>query len=144
MWRNRFMTTALLLLMLAGSLVPGQARAARNEGGSPPPRLGFMDGEVSFWRPGAEDWAPAQQNTPLAAGDHLYAGDGANLEVELGARTFVRGGSGTELGLESLEDNVTQFSVTAGHASVDARAIPAGRAIEVDTPNGAFTIDRPG
>src|SRR6185437_8285637 len=83
MWENRFMTTALLLIALAGSLIPGQARAARNEGGPTPPRLAFIDGEVSFWRPGAEDWAPAQQNTALAAGDHVYAGDGANFELEL-------------------------------------------------------------
>ncbi len=29
-----------------------------------PPRLSFTDGKVSFWRPGAEDWSPAQVNTP--------------------------------------------------------------------------------
>lgn len=23
-----------------------------------PPRLSFVDGKASFWRPGAEDWAP--------------------------------------------------------------------------------------
>src|SRR5512145_2166990 len=38
-----------------------------------PPRLSFADGEVSFWRSGAEDWTPAHVNTALAAGDELYA-----------------------------------------------------------------------
>src|SRR3989442_6821587 len=37
--------------------------------GRTPPRLSYVDGEVSFWRPGAPNWAPAQVNTPLAAGD---------------------------------------------------------------------------
>ena len=39
-----------------------------------PPRLSFVDGQVSFWRPGAQDWAQAQVNTPLAQGDQLSTG----------------------------------------------------------------------
>ncbi len=39
--------------------------------GRTPPRISLLEGEVSFWRPGAEDWAPAQLNTPLAPGDEL-------------------------------------------------------------------------
>src|SRR5438034_4215074 len=31
-----------------------------------PPRLSYLDGEVSFWRPGAQDWSPAEVNIPLA------------------------------------------------------------------------------
>src|SRR5437867_3527648 len=98
----------------------------------------------AIWRPGAEDWAPAKVNTPLAAGDSLYTGDGANLELQVGPSAFVRAGAGTELGLESLESDLQQFKLTTGHAAVDARRLPQGQAIEVDTPNGAFTIDRPG
>ena len=36
-----------------------------------PPRLSLTDGQVSFWRPGAQDWTQAQLNTPLAPGDAL-------------------------------------------------------------------------
>ena len=36
-----------------------------------PPRLAFTDGEVSYWRPGDEDWTAARVNTPLAEGDEL-------------------------------------------------------------------------
>ena len=36
-----------------------------------PPRLGFVEGDVSFWRPGAGDWEAAQVNLPLAPGDAL-------------------------------------------------------------------------
>jgi len=140
----RWRLLALGALLLA-AFAPATARPADQRAGGPtPPRLSFIDGEVSFWRPGAEDWAPAEVNTPLADGDSLYAGDGGNLEVQIGPRTFVRAGSGTELGLESLEAGLVQFKVTAGHAAVDARQIPRGRAIEIDTPNAAFTIDRPG
>src|SRR5205809_3468305 len=36
-----------------------------------PSRLSYLDGDVSFWRPGAQDWAPARLNTALAPGDAL-------------------------------------------------------------------------
>ena len=42
--------------------------------GRTPPRLSFTKGEVSFWRPGAQEWSQAQINTPLAPGDELYTG----------------------------------------------------------------------
>src|SRR5213593_451750 len=127
---GRSLRAQVLALLTACALSAGTAAAAtRGERGGPtPPRLSFVDGEVSFWRPGAEDWAPAQVNTPLAAGDELYAGEGANLELEIGARAFVRAGAGTELGLESLEGGLTQLKVTAGHLSVDAERLPEGQA----------------
>src|SRR6266849_2682606 len=146
MLRKRLLALSLAgLVGLAGRPLPSAALTRGDqEAGPTPPRLSFIDGEVSFWRPGAEDWAPAQVNTPLAAGDSLYTADGANLELQIGAGAFVRAGAGTELGLESLESGVEQFKLTAGHAAVDARRLPSGQAIEVDTPNGAFTIDHPG
>ncbi|MCC6763624.1 MAG: hypothetical protein IT293_03090 [Deltaproteobacteria bacterium] len=117
-----------------------QARAV----GATPPRLSFVDGEVSYWRPGADDWVPAQVNTALGAGDSLYAGDGGNFELEIGARAYVRGGSGTQLGVESLETGYLQLRVPAGFAAIDLRRIPDGQEIELDTPNGAFLISHTG
>ncbi len=144
-WK-RVATTALAFFLVAAGPVPGVSAATRGdrETGPTPPRLSFTDGDVSFWRPGAEDWAPAKVNTPIAAGDSLYTGDGGNLELQVGPSAFVRAGGGTELGLESLENDLQQFKLTSGHAAVDARRLPKGQAIEVDTPNGALTIDRPG
>src|SRR5881397_3347892 len=142
-WK-RLATTALALLVALAGRVPGAAAAIPRGAGPTPPRLSFADGEVSFWRPGAEDWAPAKVNTPLAAGDSLYTGDNANLELQVGPGAFVRAGAGTELGVESLESDLQQFKLTSGHAAIDARRLPQGQAIEVDTPNGAFTIDHPG
>src|SRR5213080_3576358 len=141
---KRLATTALALLVALVGRAPGVGAAISRGAGPTPPRLSFADGEVSFWRPGAEDWAPAKVNTPLAAGDSLYTGDNANFELQVGPGAFVRAGAGTELGVESLESDLQQFKLTSGHAAVDARRLPHGQAIEVDTPNGAFTIDRPG
>ena len=109
-----------------------------------PPRLSYANGQVSFWRPGAEDWAQAQVNTPLAAGDELYTGSPATLELQIGAHAFVRGQANTQLGLENQEANFLQFKVTTGSAAFDLRTLEPGRIVEVDTPNAAFTIDRAG
>ncbi len=109
-----------------------------------PPRLSFVDGEVSFWRPGAENWVAARLNTPLAPGDALYAADGANLELQIGSRAFVRTAGKTQLTLVNHEPDYVQFQVTTGVASFDLRTLPPGYAVEVDTPNAVFTIEHTG
>ncbi len=109
-----------------------------------PPRLSFVDGQVSFWRPGAQDWAQAQVNTPLAPGDQLSTGSPGNLELQIGVRAFVRGRVNTQIGLENQEPDFLQFKVTAGAAAFDLRGLEPGQMVEVDTPNAAFTIEHPG
>ena len=102
--------------------------------GRTPPRLSFVDGQVSFWRPGAQDWVQAQINTPIAPGDQLSTGSPGNLEVQIGARAFVRGWANTQVGLENQEPDFLQFKVTAGRASFDLRTLEPGHTVEVDTP----------
>ena len=109
-----------------------------------PPRLSFTDGEVSFLRPGADDWTPARVNTALAAGDELYTAQSANLELQIGARAFVRAGENTQLGLTSLEPDFLQLRMTAGHVSLDLRSLKTGQTLELDTPNAAFNVERSG
>ncbi|HSD61510.1 MAG TPA: hypothetical protein VLC55_11725, partial [Burkholderiales bacterium] len=96
----------------------GFAAAADPEGPAPtdqtPPRLSFIEGQASFWRPGAEDWAPAQVNTPLWPGDALYTDQRANLEIQVGARAFVRVAEKTQLGLVNLEPDLLQLQLTTG------------------------------
>ena len=145
---RRLMATLLAFALLLGP-VPA-ARAAtpppgESEGvGSTPPRLSYATGEVSFWRPGATDWAPAQINTPLAPGDELYTGNQGNLELQVGPRAFVRAWGDTQLGLANQEPDFLQLKVTSGHASIDLRNLEPGRTVEVDTPHGAFLIEQPG
>jgi len=109
-----------------------------------PPRLSFVHGEVSFWRPGAEDWAPAHVNTPLAPGDSLYAGQGANLEVQAGPRAHVRAGSETDVAFDAVDPDFLQLKVTSGHLALDLRSLERGHSVELDTPNLAATIEHAG
>src|SRR5262244_1790562 len=143
-------TLALLLLL---GLLPGLVSTARAAGPADPdqaaydltpPRLSLTDGQVSFWRPGADDWTTALVNTPLAPGDEVSTSSPGNLEIQIGQYGFVRGWANTQIGLENQEPNFIQFKVTDGSAAFDLRRLAPGRTVEVDTPNSAFTITQPG
>jgi hypothetical protein len=124
---------------------PGGDAAAERE--RTPPRLAYTHGQVSFWRPGAEDWGPAQVNTPLAPGDLLYAAPGGTVELQVGARAFARAGggpSGAELGLDRLEPDYLQLRLASGTLSFDVRELPPGDRVDVNTPDGVLTIERAG
>lgn len=120
------------------------ATAEAGESGPNPPRLALVDGDVSFWRDGSEDWTPARLNTPLAAGDALYTGNGGNAELQIGARAFIRTGARTEIRVDSLEPNYLQLRMTSGRLMLDLPRLPNGQQIEVDTPNSAIVVERAG
>jgi hypothetical protein len=123
----------------------GQVAPDQPEGAAPtPPRLSYAEGDVSFWRPGGEDWAPAQVNTPLAPGDQLYTGNRGNLEIQIESRNFVRAWGDSQLGVENHDPDFLQLKVAAGHVSLDLRSLDPGHTVEVDTPAAAFTIARTG
>lgn len=109
-----------------------------------PPRLSLLDGSVSFWRPGAEDWVQARINTALAPGDQLYIGPEGQVELQIGAGAFMRGSEETQIGLIQHEWDFIQFKVTMGRASLDLRALDPGITVAVDTPNAAFTMHHEG
>jgi hypothetical protein len=130
---------------LLGSELPAHAQDDEALGFErTPPRLSYVDGEVSFLRPGADDWTPARVNTPLAPGDELYASEDANLELEVGACAFVRAGERTQLAPTSLELEILQLRLTEGQVSLDLRSLKTGQTFEIDTPNAAFVVERSG
>lgn len=131
-----------LLLAVAAQPVLGQGTDVENL--PTPSRVGMVSGAASFWRPGAEDWSPAQVNMPLAAGDALYTAAGATLEVQIGSRAYLRLAQNAMLTLLNDEPGLQQYKITSGIAALDLRGMPAGRAIEIDTPAGAFNIDSAG
>jgi hypothetical protein len=146
--RHAIVVVVALVLSLGGGVVRAAPPVPESDS-TPipevtPPRLSLIEGTASFWRPGAEDWTPAQVNTALAAGDRLYTNGDANLELEVGARAFVRAGENTQIGIANLEPDFLQLEITTGQASIDVRSLEAGHTIEVGTPNAAFTIENTG
>ena len=159
---RRAMAVLLVILLLLGSApaishaqappapgvpagAPGASAASGADAiGATPPRLGYAQGPVSFWRPGASDWAPAQVNTPLVPGDELYTGHEGLLELQVGGRAYLRAWGDTQLGLANQEPDFLQLKLTTGHATLDLRSVEPGRSVEVDTPHAAFDIQAPG
>ena len=147
---RRAVATALALLVVFAigvTVAPAADGPAGEEPGAigrTPPRLSFVDGQVSFWRPGAEEWAQARVNTALAPGDELYTGAPGNVELQVGARAYVRAWGRTQLGLASLEPDFVHIKITTGYVSLDLRRLDPGHTVEVDTPNAAFTIEHTG
>src|SRR6266545_2761267 len=137
---SRRLVVSVLSLALVAGIAPAPGIAQYQETQTPgldriPPRLSYAEGEVSFWRPGAQDWAPAQVNTPLAPGDELFTGHGGTLELQVGPRAFVRAWGDTQLGLVSQEVDFLQLRVTSGHVSLDIRQVEPGRTVELNTPD---------
>lgn len=131
---------ASLMLMLAWP-----AFAQENDPDAITPlRLSYLEGDVGFWRYGAEDWTDARLNTPLAAGDALYVDGDGTLELQFGSRAFIRASDDTELSVVNQTSDFLQVKVTSGRVSFDLRALPAGTSIELNTPNAVFTLERAG
>lgn len=109
-----------------------------------PPRLSYIDGQVSYWRQGADEWAGARPNLALAEGDALYTGMRSNFEVQFDNRSFVRADEDSQLTLMNQEADFIQFKVTSGLVSFDIRGMKVGDRVEVDTPDALFVIEQPG
>jgi hypothetical protein len=128
----------------AGSPAPAEPDAEADAQETTPPRVSYIHGEVSFWRPGAADWAPAALNMPLAPGDMLYAGPAGNVEIQIGPRAFARAAYGAQIGFDNQDPDFIQLRVTSGDAALDLRELAPGHTVELDTPGAAFTVERPG
>jgi hypothetical protein len=108
-------------------------------------RISAFDGEVSYARgDDPDDWQSADRNVPVTLGDRLYTSDRSRLELQVHGGNFVRLGSGTDLAVLNLTDDTKQFAVKSGVASFQIRRIEPDEVFEVDTPNAAITLQRPG
>ena len=58
-----------------------------------PPRLGFIDGDVSFWRPGAEEWAAGQGEHAARRRRRALHRASGNVGAADRPRAFVRAGA---------------------------------------------------
>jgi len=133
--------TSLIGLLLVAAVVSAWAQP-----GDPPSRvarLNLLLGPVSF-RPGSvEDWVPATLNYPLTTGDHLWTEAGSKAELHVGS-TAIRMDGQTAMEVLNLDDRIVQLSVTGGSIDVHIRYLDPEESYEVDTPNVAISLLRPG
>ena len=112
----------------------------------PPGRVGrltYMNGDVSF-RPGdMDDWVAADFNRPLTTGDHLWTDQDARAELHVGSAAL-RMNSLTAFEFLNLDDSNVQIRLAQGSLSFRVRDLGDQETFEVDTPNLAFSVLRPG
>lgn len=143
LWRTILVISSLLAMLAAR--VPAAWAQTDDVGNQPvPARLSVAEGQVYFWRSGDQDWSPAQLNMALEAGDAIYAGSDASVEIQVGPRAFLRLMANTEISIVRHDAGLLQVSLKSGDASLDARSQPQNPLTEIDTPNAAFSIDRIG
>ena len=136
---------ALVAVALLATMLP--LRMAAQENDDDPPgraaRLGHMDGSVSFQPAGESEWVGAVPNRPMTTGDKLWADHDSRAEVELGS-TSIHLNSNTGFSFLNLDDRTIQIQLSSGAINLRVRRLDDDDVVEVDTPNQAFSIFRPG
>lgn len=90
------------------------------------------------------EWEEADRNTPLVAGDRVYAREGSRASVAFTGRNYARLDSGSALDVLSLTDERTQLALRDGSALFDIGELVDDGLFEVATPNGAIDFNEPG
>ncbi|WP_220456296.1 DUF6600 domain-containing protein [Rugamonas brunnea] len=106
-------------------------------------RLAYVNGAVSLAVAGGNDWVQADINRPLMPGDRVWVDAGGRDEVQIG-NAALRMDGGTLVSVLNLDDRTAQFQLTQGRAYLRVRRLNPGDVVEVDTPNLALSIRKPG
>ena len=139
--------TVVAITTCAAALAFGQEAPPNQADQDDPPsraaRLSFLSGTVTFQPASVEDWVPATLNRPLTTGDRLWTEAGSRAEMNLGSAALRLNGR-TNFTFINLNDNMTQVQVSSGSLSVRLRRLDDQESFEIDTPQTAFSLLRPG
>ncbi len=144
MRKHALQLATLLSIALAVALFAPQRAAADDD--DPPSRvarLSYINGNVSFNPAGTDDWVNAVVNRPITTGDKLWSDNGSRAELHIGSAA-IRLASNTGFSFLNLDDRTAQIRVTEGTLSVRVRSLDQDETFEIDTPNLAFSVLRPG
>lgn len=134
----------LLGLAIALALImPLRSAADDDDPPSRVARLSYAQGSVSFQPAGTDDWVSSVVNRPVTIGDKLWSDDDGRVELQLDG-SLLRLSRNTGISFLNLSDNVTQIELSAGTLVIRVRRLDDDETYEVDTPNVAFSILRPG
>jgi hypothetical protein len=114
--------------------------------GDPPGRVGrinYVAGAVSFQPAGVDDWVGAVLNRPLTSGDRLWVDRDGRAELHVGSAAL-RLGTQTSFSFTNLDDRSAQLRLDQGSLIVRVRNLDPDEVMEIDTPNVAFSLLRPG
>src|SRR5713226_3219275 len=144
MRKHALKLASLLSIALAVALfAPQRAAADEDDPPSRVARLSYAHGTVSFNPGGTDDWVSAIVNRPITSGDKLWTDNGARAELHIGSAAIRLSGN-TGFSFLNLDDRMAQIRLTEGTLNVRVRRLEQDETFEVDTPNLAFSILRPG
>src|ERR1700740_589957 len=136
----------LSALVLVSGFLFAFSTPARADDDDPPgrvARLNYIQGSISFQPGGSTDWVQANPNRPLRMGDNLWTDRNSRGELHIGS-TSLRVSSETGVTFLNLDDRTVQIQLAQGDLAVHVRRLEGGDDFEIDTPNLAFTLHRPG
>lgn len=131
------------LALMVALFAPQRVLADDDDPPSRVARLGYTHGAISFQPAGTDDWVSAVVNRPITTGDKLWADQDSRAELHIGSAS-IRISGNTGFSFLNLTDNVTQIQLTAGTLRVRVKRLEENETFEIDTPNLAFSVLRPG
>ena len=134
---GRLLTIGALAILLAAT-----AAWAADPPGSVA-RLQYMSGSVSIQPRGTEDWVQGSANRPLTNADNVWTDKDSKAELNLGT-ALMRMNSETSLTLANVSNEAVQVQLHQGTLNLHVRHLYGGEVYEIDTPNLAFTVTKPG
>src|ERR1700682_2967840 len=141
--RKSALVLLLGLLITSVIIVPATAIADTDDPPTRVARLAYLEGSISFQPGGTAEWVAAPLNRPITTGDKIWSDQGSRAELQLDG-SALRLSSNTSVSFLNLGDNVTQIQLTAGTLLVRVRRLDDNETYEIDTPNLAFSVLRPG
>jgi len=124
-------------------LAPPQQQGGENDPPSRAARLSYISGTVSFQPGSVEDWVPATLNRPMTTGDRLWTEGGARAEMHIGSAALRLNGR-SNFAFLNLDDRTAQIQLSLGTLSVRVRRLADDESFEIDTPQLALSLLRPG
>ena len=98
---------------------------------------------MSLQPAGVQDWNAAPLNQPLTLGDALWVDSGSHAEVDLGS-AVVRLDGGSSFAVLDLSDQAVQLRLNAGTMDISVSRLDPAVVFELDAPNVAAALLRPG
>jgi hypothetical protein len=141
--KHRVKRPVLIGMLTALACFSSSARADDDDPPTRVARLSYTQGSVSFQPAGTEDWVTAGINRPITTGDKMWADNDGRVELQLDG-SLIRLSNNSGFSFLNLNDNVTQIQLTAGTLLVHVRRLDDNETYEIDTPNLAFSVLRPG
>jgi hypothetical protein len=140
---SRSFAIAVSAWLALSVLSPARASADEDDPPSRVGRLAYVEGAVSFQPGGTDDWVAPPINRPMTTGDQLWSDRGGRAELQLDGSSL-RLSANTAVSLLNLSDTVTQIQLSSGTVLLRVRRLDDNETYEIDTPNLAFTVLRPG